>query len=532
MSEAGGPLPRSTPVAEGVDAEKIIGFLDAVEATRTDFHSLMVVRHGSVVAEGWWAPYRADDIQLLYSLSKMFLAMAVGLAIGEGRFGLDDLVADLLPDLVPDPRPPHLEHLRVRHLLSMASGHTEEMIFQMSGMGPDLVRNFLALAPPEPPGSVFAYNQGNPLTLSQLITTFTGEQLVDYLRPRLFAPLGIERAEWSRVKMGIDQGFSGLHVETEALAKLGLLVLQDGRWGDEQLVPADYVRACRTHQIPTVPESSEVDAPSHAPVGDIDWMQGYGYQMWMCRHGAARGDGAYGQYSIVLPELDAVIACTAAVIEMQPQLELIWEHLLPAFAPDVYEAAPARGIPSDASGGADGELAERLSQLSTARVRTSATGPAEAIELAPTEVGWPYLDGLERVRVEPLPRSDGTGGAGSSASNAGSGDSDSGSGDSAATPGSAGGQPSGGSRLTITVAGVAHRFDVPDGEWVDGELTGLHTVFPEVAVSAGWVGVDEFQADVVSRRTPHRLQLRLNTAGDEPTLSAGWQTIPMPVNDL
>src|SRR5580704_5736546 len=152
-------LPRSAPSALQVDATRIAGFLDAVENAGLDLHSLMILRHGSVVAEGWWAPYRSDDIQLLYSLSKTFLAMAVGIAIGEGRFSPEDLVADLLPGFVPDPRPDHLRQLRVRHLLSMASGHRDETLLRIAGPGRDPVRNFLALPPEEPPGSIFAYNQ-------------------------------------------------------------------------------------------------------------------------------------------------------------------------------------------------------------------------------------------------------------------------------------------------------------------------------------------------------------------------------------
>ncbi len=282
-------LARLAPSELGVDAARVIGFLDAAGAAGLDFHSLMILRHGAVAAEGWWAPYRSDDIQLLYSLSKTFLAMAVGIAIGEGLLSTEDLVADLLPGLVPQPVPDHLRQLRVRHLLAMASGHREETLARIVAMGPDPVRNFLALAPEEPPGSVFAYNQGNPLALSHIITALTGQRVVDYLRPRLFDPLGIGRAEWLTTANGIDQGFSGLHVTTESVARLGQLMLQDGRWGETQLVPADFVGDCR---LPQIGNSRQQANP--------DWRQGYGYQMWMCRHGAQRADGAFGQFAIVL----------------------------------------------------------------------------------------------------------------------------------------------------------------------------------------------------------------------------------------
>lgn len=457
-------LPRSAPSELDVDAARVVRFLDAVDAAGMDFHSLMILRRGAVVAEGWWAPYRCDDIQLLYSLSKTFLAMAVGIAIGERRFSAEDLVADLLPGLVPEPLPDHLRQLRVRHLLSMASGHREETLPRILAMGPDPVRNFLALPPDEPPGSVFAYNQGNSLALSQIITSMTGKRAVDYLRPRLFDPLGIDRAEWLAIPTGIDQGFSGLHVTTESVAKLGQLVLQNGRWGDAQLVPAEFVAECRR---PQVGNSRQQTNP--------DWRQGYGYQMWICLHGAQRADGAFGQFAVVLPDADAVIACTAQVIDMQAQLDLIWRHLLPAFR----DARPAAA--------AEHELAERLERLSTPAVTVGGHGPGRPVELSPTSVDGPFADRVERIRIDPLP---------------------------------------GGTRLVLTVRGSEHAFDVQDRQWCDGQLPGMHSPFPDVSVSAAWVADGEYHAEIVSRRTPHRLQLRARLGG-EPTLSVGWLAPPL-----
>jgi CubicO group peptidase (beta-lactamase class C family) len=458
------PLPRSAPAELNVDAARIVDFLDAVDETGMDIHSIMILRHGAVVAEGWWAPYRSEDIQLLYSLSKTFLAMGVGIAVGEGRFSTEDLVCDLLPDLVPEPLPDHLRQLRVRHLLSMASGHREETLARIVAMGPDPVRNFLALSPDEPPGSVFAYNQGNSLTLSQIITSTTGQRVVDYLRPRLFDPMAIDRAEWLSTPTGIDQGFSGLHVTTESVAKLGQLLLQNGRWGDAQLVPAEFVAECRR---PQVGNSRQQAFP--------DWRQGYGYQMWMCLHGAQRADGAFGQFAVVLPDADAVIACTGQVIDMQSELDLIWTHLLPAFR----DSRPAAA--------AEAELAERLARLSTLAVTAAGRGPEGAVELSPTHPEGPFTDRIERVRVAPL---------------------------------------AGGTRLALLVRGNEYAFDVPHGQWCDGALPGLHSPFGEVSVSAAWVADGEYHAEIVSRRTPHRLQLRVRL-DDPPTLSVGWLAPPL-----
>lgn len=448
-------LTRTAPAELNVDAARILTFLDAVRVSGMEFHSLMILRHGAVVAEGWWAPYRQGDVHLMHSLSKTFTAMAVGIAVGEGLFSTQDLVADLLPDLVPAQLPDHLRQLRVRHLLSMASGHRDETLGRIAGMGPDPVRNFLSLVPEEPPGGVFAYNQGNPLTLSQIITTVTGQRMIDYLRPRLLDPLGIERAEWTAIATGIDQGYSGLHVTTEAAAKLGQLILRNGRWGAVQLVPSGYVAECRRRHIDTVGWSGP------------DWQQGYGYLMWMCRHGAQRGDGAFGQFVIALPDPDAVIACTARIDDMQAQLDLIWDHLLPAFG----DSPPPR--PADPS------LAEQLKQLSITPLAAARPGPGRPVELWPADMDAPFDELIEHARVEPLP---------------------------------------GGTRLILTVHGDEHAFDLPDGQWASGVLPGLSAPFPEVSVSGGWAGEDEYHADVIWRCAPHRLRLRARL-GSRPRLS-------------
>ena len=242
-------LSRSAPSAQGVDANGVLAFLDAVDAAGVELHSLMLVRHGHVVTEGWWAPYRADDIQLLYSLSKSFTSTAIGMAQAEGLLSIDDAVIGFFPDKVPPGATSGLADLKVRHLLAMASGHAKDTWSALAEGGPDIVRTFLSIPPDHEPGSYFCYNQGCTYTLSAIITRVTGQRLVDYLRPRLFDPLGIEQAHWVQTKEGIDQGFSGLHLTTESVAKLGQLYLQNGFWGGDQLVPESYVAQAHSKQV-------------------------------------------------------------------------------------------------------------------------------------------------------------------------------------------------------------------------------------------------------------------------------------------
>lgn len=330
----GHAIPRGVPAAHEVSSRAVLDLLDAAESAGFDLHSLMVLRHGQVVAEGWWAPYTPDGLQLLYSLSKSFTATAVGLAQAEGLLSVDDHVLDLLPEAAPENPDEHLRALRVRHVLSMATGHRQDTLDKLAR--DDRGEGVLGIPIEEPPGTWFTYNNGATLLLSRIVTERTGQRLLDYLRPRLLAPLGIDRANWKGTD-DVDQGFSGLHLATESVAKLGQLFLQRGMWAGERLLPEEWVAEATRVQVanPREPE--------------IDWRQGYGYQCWMCRHGAYRGDGAFGQFCVVLPDQDAVVVTTAATEDMQGLLDLVWRHLLPAFG---------TATPAD-----DDRLAGRLTEL-------------------------------------------------------------------------------------------------------------------------------------------------------------------------
>lgn len=458
-------LPRSAPSAQGVDATKVLAFLDAVESGAMDLHSFMLVRHGHVVAEGWWAPYRADRIHLLYSLSKSFTSTAIGMAEAEGLLSVDDRVVSFFPDKLAAGASSYVTAMKVRHLLAMASGHAEDTGPALAKGGPDVVRTFLAIPPDQPPGSLFCYNQGCTYTLSAIITKLTGQRPVQYLRPRLFDPLGIEQAYWLQSAEGIDLGYSGLHLVTESIAKLGQLYLQEGRWEGKQLVPQSYVAQAR---------SKQVDNRRHSATPD--WQQGYGFQFWVSRHDAYRGDGAFGQFCVVVPGADAVIACTAQIHNMQAEINLFWEYLLPAlFGPGPVDHA------------AEQRLADRLQHMSTAVIdaRADLSGPEVTFARAGDLVG--YTDGLSEIRVVPF---------------------------------------DGGTRLTVVNRGEDHSFDLRPGHWAEGELPGLHSPLATVAVTGGWTAAGEFQADIVSLTSPHRLQLRAKT-GAEPTVEVGWYAQPL-----
>jgi hypothetical protein len=322
---ADGPvaLPRSSPEAQGVSSADVRAYVEAADKKINTLHSFMLVRHGHVIAECWWAPEAADKPHVMHSLSKSFTSTAVGLAVAEGKLNIDDHVLKFFPEDAPAQPSENLKAMRVRDLLTMTCGHETEI-----KLAPDTnwVKTFLAQPVPHKPGTHFQYNTPGTYMLSAIVTKVTGQTVLDYLKPRLFEPLGIENPTWQASPQGISCGGFGLFVRTEDIAKFGLLYLQKGKWNGKQLIPASWVEMATSKQV------ENKDAPSGRG-NKPDWRAGYGFQFWQSQHGF-RGDGANGQLCIVLPEQDAVIAITANTGDMQAEVNVIWDKLLPAFHPD------------------------------------------------------------------------------------------------------------------------------------------------------------------------------------------------------
>ncbi len=327
-------LPRSTPEAQGIPSTSILGFLQSIEDNIHFFHSFMLLRHGFVVAEGWWHPYQREYPHMLFSLSKSFTSTAIGQAVSEGLLSVDDAVVDFFSDDLPKRTSSNLEAMRVRHLLSMSTGHAiDTTSFMIRRKDKNWVRGFLARPVKYKPGTHFLYNTGATYMLSAILQKLTGITLLDYLRPRLFDPLGIQNPTWETCPRGINTGGFGLTITTEDIARFGQLYLQHGMWDGSQLLPESWVKEASSKQV------------SNGNNPESDWEQGYGYQFWRCRNNIYRGDGAFGQYCIVMPDQDAVLAITSGVPDMQVVLNVVWEHLLPAFRPTpIGEDAPTNSI--------------------------------------------------------------------------------------------------------------------------------------------------------------------------------------------
>ena len=304
-------------------------YLQAAKEQNLNIQSVMVVQHGKVLYEHWLNGGEAAQPHVLNSVSKTFTSAAVGLAVGEGLISLDDKVVSFFPDEVPDSPSEYLRQITVRHLLTMNSGHDTEPDRSKGG---SWVETFLNWPVKHEPGTYFCYNSMGTYMLSAIVQKVTGQKVVDYLQSRLFDPLGIEKPHWDESPQGINCGGWGLYLKTEDLAKMGQLLLQKGKWNGKQVLPADYVAEATRRQVPCVPSWIRFDevGKSGLTPENSDWVMGYGFQMWRCRHNAVRADGAGGQYIILIPDKDAVVVNTAQLQDMQAELNLVWNYILPA----------------------------------------------------------------------------------------------------------------------------------------------------------------------------------------------------------
>ena len=342
LLSAGGPkeLPRAS-IDEQLPSAAVDAFLRAVKAKNMDLHSMMVVRDGRVVCEKWFGGHAPDKNHVMWSVSKTWTATAVGFAVTEKKFSVDDKVISFFPDDLPAEISPNLAEMRVRDLLTMSVGHDKDPTGSIRGADRNAEgsweKAFLAVPVVHKPGTKFVYNSLATYMLASIVRKTTGENVLDYLKPRLLEPLGIVGAVWDCNPSGTNVGGWGLHVKTEDMAKLGLLLLQRGKWNGKQILPEAWVEEATTRKIlqdPNVePEKS-----------DSDWKQGYCYQIWRCRNDAFRADGKDGQFIVVLPKENAVVVLTANIGDMQAELNLVWEFLLPALKSLKIDASGDRSV--------------------------------------------------------------------------------------------------------------------------------------------------------------------------------------------
>ena len=454
------PLPRATPESQGISSAGIQGIIDEQDAKNYGMHSLMILRHGKVVAEGWWAPYAANETHQLFSLSKSFTSTAIGLLQAEGRLNIHDKLVSFFPDDLPAEPSDNLKAMRLRDVLMMSTGQEKADVDKINVNHPDKTgtKSFLAAPVKQKPGTLFYYNSPGTFMLSATVTKVTGQTMRDYLLPRLFEPLGIPEPFWETTPQGYNLGASGLHIRTEDIAKFGQLLLQRGEWNGRRLVPADWI------DLATSRQASNGSAP------DGDWDQGYGFQFWRCVPGFYRADGAFGQFCIVMPQYDTVVAITGGTKDTAGVMKLLWAKLIP----ELRSAA----IPENPE--ALASLKKRLASLSLPVPVGAATSPLAATIAGRKFVFEPNDLALESVSLDLA--ADGT--------------------------------------VTFKTRQFEQDRSVVAGrgQWTPGSFPLSKTSTPEVAVAGAWTADDTYTVKLAQKGQPFLATFRLKFAGDTVTL--------------
>lgn len=453
------PLPRSTPEAEGISSAGLIALLDEFDAKAYGLHSIVVVRHGKIVAEGWWGPYASNEPHMLFSLSKSFTSTAIGLLQAEGKINIHDPILKYFPGSAPENPSANLKAMRIRDLLMMSTGQHAEDVDALNNRlitKPDAIKQFLALPIPHKPGTLFYYNSPATYTCSAIVTKVTGQTVRDYLVSRLFEPLGISTPNWDISVEGYNHGASGLFLRTEDIAKFGQLLLQRGEWNGRRLIPADWIDLATSRQA------------SNGSDPDGEWDQGYGFQFWRCVPGFYRADGAYGQFCIVMPQYDTVVAINSGTNDMRGVMKSLWAKLLP-------ELRPA-SLPADEA--AQSKLKARLAGLT----QPTATGAASNATSARVS-GKTFRLADNTLKIESVAvKSD-----------------------------------AGVTSFVIRVEGADYAITPTPGAWHKGEQYRFPgTGAADQAASTGaWTGPDSFTLKISRYTTPFSVTVKMDFAGNE-----------------
>lgn len=324
-------IPRAeTPESVGVSSAVVAEFLQKAAEDGLEFHSLMLIRHGKVAVEFFRPPFTPDKPHQMYSISKSMTSTAVGFAVDEGLIALDDKVKDFFPDYTEDLHDEKLESLTVRHLLNMTSG--KEISFVSDKGKIDWIEDYFRSPWYAAPGEQFKYISENIYMLCAILTRKTGMSVRDYLKPRLFEPLGIGYPFWETDKNGIEAGGWGMYLTTEELAKFMLCYQQKGMFNGKQVIPKEWAEQA------VLPQSED----SVARTGGSR-NSGYGYCFWRNGegNGSYRADGMFSQFGMVFEEHDAVLVCTAAIPPEDKARAFIWSYFPAAFDACDGDSTPA-----------------------------------------------------------------------------------------------------------------------------------------------------------------------------------------------
>lgn len=318
------------PEETGIDSAWITNFLDRLERCHLPMHSFILMKDDAIVAETYYAPYTADTKHRMFSITKSFVSVAIGLLAEEGRLSLDDFIISHFPEKLDNITPsPYLAQMTIRDMLAMTSCHAKTT-YKAPGCT-DWVGSFFTTPPSHAPGTTFSYDTSATHTLCALVEKLTGMKLLDYLRVKFLDDIGFSKDAYViEAPGGESLGGSGLMCTPMDLLRFIYVISKNGCPDGKQMLPESYIKAAISRQSDTYGKSATWEE-----------MQGYGYQFWMTSHGGYACYGMGGQYALVYPEKNIIVVTTADTQGRQGGTQLIYD----AFYQEIYDKTGVENVP-------------------------------------------------------------------------------------------------------------------------------------------------------------------------------------------
>jgi len=324
-------FPTATPEEVGIDSQWLMNFCKRLEEQQLPLHSALIMRHGKVCMETYYKPYTRDTLHRMFSVTKSFVSLGIGLLEAEGKLSLDNKIVDFFPEKLPNPGVhPYIAMMTIRDMLTMRTCH-DKTTYKAPGVT-DWVASFFTVPPTHVPGTNFSYDTSSTHTLGALIEKLSGMDLLSYLRFKFLDEIGFSaNAYILKDPNGVSMGGSGLCATPYDLLKVIYLIANDGVWQGKQLLPAGYVRAAKSMQ-----------SDPYGRQSSLEELQGYGYQIWMTRHNGYVLFGMGGQLALYVPDKDIFMVTTADAQGRQGGVQLIYE----AFWHEIYDKIATDSLPA------------------------------------------------------------------------------------------------------------------------------------------------------------------------------------------
>lgn len=330
-----------SPESLGISSRAILRFLDQIRQQRVCLHGFILARNSQIAAEGYWAPFTENRMHRMYSVSKSFVSLAIGLLIDQNKLHLDDLVCPYFKDKLPEQIDPYLKQTTIRDLLMMASPHSENAYTRSD---PDWAWTFFNKKPSHPPGSIFAYDTAATVILNTIVERISGMPFLDFMRPGLLDPIGFSKNAWCiQTPEGSSWGGSGVICTLRDMSRIASVCLNRGRWGSRQLVSDEYVTAATSRQI-----------DNSIGFGN----QGYGYQIWRVKENGFAFIGMGGQLAYCFPDKNFQFTCIADTQGIGPT----GTGIVDAMYQEIHSTLSDQPLPQDPEGLAT--LTKQINSLS------------------------------------------------------------------------------------------------------------------------------------------------------------------------